>query len=91
LAGVANSLVSDRDERRLILEAEGNNLQVEATLTPRAEKLALHSKELGKKARTLPENSAERQTLEQEIEEIFTWLRTAPAVEIVKINSRTGL
>jgi formylmethanofuran dehydrogenase subunit E len=59
---------------------------VEATLTPKAEKLALRSKELTKKVRELPQNSAERQALEQEVEEIFTWLRMAPAVEVVKIT-----
>jgi len=78
--------VKDRDERRLVLEAEGNNQRVEATLTPKAEKLALRSKELTKKVRELPQNSAERQALEQEVEEIFTWLRMAPAVEVVKIT-----
>lgn len=78
--------VKDRDERRLLLEAEGNSKRVEATLTPKAEKLALRSKEMGKKARELPENSIERQALEKEIQEIFTWLRTAPTVEVVKVT-----
>ncbi len=78
--------VKDRDERRLVLEAEGNNKRVEATLTSKAEKLALRSKALGKQARALPENSAERQALEKEIEGIFTWLRTAPTAEVVTIK-----
>ena len=78
--------VKDRDERRLVLEAEGNSKRVEATLTPKAEKLALRSKELGKKARELPESSAERQTLEKEMEGIFTWLRSAPMAEVVTIK-----
>lgn len=78
--------VKDRDERRLVLEAEGNNKRVEVTLTPKAEKLALRSKELGKKARELPENSVERQAVEQEMEEIFNWLRTAPTAEVVTIK-----
>ena len=77
--------VRDRDERRLVLEAEGNSKRVEVTLTPRAEKLALRSRELGKKARELPENSAERQAMEREIKEIFSWLRTAPSAEVVKV------
>lgn len=78
--------VKDRDERRLVLEAEGNNKRVEVTLTPKAEKLALRSKELGKKARELPENSVERQAVEQEMEEIFNWLRTATTAEVVTIK-----
>ena len=78
--------VKDRDERRLILEADGNGKRVEATLAPKAEKPALRSRELGKKTRELPENSAERQGMEKEIEEILTWLRTAPTAEVVAIK-----
>lgn len=77
--------VNDRDEHRLILTATGNKRQVEARLTKKAEVLGLRSRDLGKKARALPEASAERQRLELEIEEIFNWLRTAPASEIVTV------
>ena len=59
-------------------------------MTPKAEKLALRSKELSKKARKLPENSGERQAMEKEIQEIFTWLRIAPTVEVVKISTIAG-
>lgn len=77
--------VTDRDEHRLILTAEENNRQVEAVLTAKASALALRSKELGKKARKLPEGSDERLVLEREIEEIYDWLRTAPTEEVVTI------
>lgn len=89
-SGNAALTVEDRDQQRLILTATGNKRQVVATLTARAEKLALHSKELGKKARALPEKSAERQALEQEIEEIFIWLRTAPTTEVVTLTPGAG-
>ncbi|TLM65873.1 MAG: formylmethanofuran dehydrogenase [Deltaproteobacteria bacterium] len=83
-------IVRDRDERRLVLEAEGNNQRVKATLTPKAKKLALRSKELARKTRKLSETSPERPALELEIQKIFAWLRTAPTVEVVKITPDAG-
>lgn len=83
--GDAALVVEDRDEHRLILIADGNKRQVEARLTKKAEELGLRSRDLGKKARSLPEGSPERMRLEQEIEEIFAWLRTAPTPEVVSI------
>ncbi len=84
--GNADLMVEDRDEHRLVLTADGNKRQVEARLTRKAEELGLRSRELGKKARSLPQDSAERKRLEREIEGIFTWLRTAPTSEVVAIT-----
>ena len=83
--GNAALVVEDRDEHRLILTADGNKRQVEARLTKKAEELGTRSRDLGKKARSLPEGSPERKRLEQEIEKIFTWLRTAPTSEVVTV------
>ncbi|WP_298266853.1 FmdE family protein [Geobacter sp.] len=83
--GNAALVVEDRDEHRLILTADGNKRQVEARLTKKAEELGLRSRDLGKKARALPEGSPERRRLEQEIEEIYGWLRTAPTAEVVTV------
>lgn len=83
--GNAALVVEDRDEHRLILIADGNKRQVEARLTKKAEELGLRSRDLGKKARALPKGSPERKRLEQEIEEIFAWLRTAPTSELVTV------
>ena len=78
--------VDDRDEHRLILTADGNKRQVEARLTKKAEESGLRSRDLGKKAKSLPEGSPERKRLEHEVEEIFGWLRTAPTQEIVTVT-----
>lgn len=77
--------VTDRNEHRLVLTAERGKRQVEARLTKKAEEIGIRSRELGKKARSLPERSPERKRLEQENEEILAWLRTAPTTEIVTI------
>lgn len=77
--------VQDRDEHRLLLTAEGNMRQVEARLTRKAEELGLRSREIGKKAHGLPADSPERKRLEQEVEGIFAWLRTAPTPEVVTV------
>lgn len=78
--------VQDQDEHRLLLTASGNNRVVEARLTKKAEELGLKSRELGKKAKALPSGSAERVKLEQEIEDIYGWLKTAPAAEVVTVK-----
>lgn len=88
--GNAALTVEDRDEHRLVLTADGNKRQVEARLTRKAEELGLRSRELGKRARALPPDSAERKRLEQEIGEIFAWLRTAPTSEVVTIIPGTA-
>lgn len=84
--GNAALAVEDRDEHRLVLTAEGNKRKVEARLTRRAEEFGLKSRELGKKAKALPVGSAERLQFEREIEEIFSWLKTAPEEEVVVIT-----
>lgn len=84
--GNAALAVEDRDEHRLVLTAEGNKRKVEARLTKKAEELGLKSRDLGKKAKSLPAESPERVQLEREIDEIFSWLKTAPDKEVVDIT-----
>jgi formylmethanofuran dehydrogenase subunit E len=84
--GNAALAVEDRDEHRLVLTAEGNKRKVEARLTRKAEALGLKSRELGKKAKELPAGSPERVQLEREIEDIFSWLKTAPDEEVVVVT-----
>lgn len=84
--GNAALAVEDRDEQRLVLTADGNRLKVEARLTGKAEKLGLKSRDLGKKAKAFPAESPERAQLEREIEEIFSWLKTAPEQEVVAVT-----
>jgi len=76
----------DKDEHRLILTASGNKRVVEARLTKKAEELGLKSRDLGQKAKVLPSGSPERVKLEQKIEEIYGWLKTAPADEVVTVT-----
>lgn len=78
--------VDDRDEQRLVLTAEGNKRQVEAKLTQKAEELGLKSRDLGKKAKGLPAGSPERIRIEQEIDGIYSWLKTAPDEEVVFVK-----
>lgn len=81
--------VKERDEQRLVLTASGNKRSVEACLTKKAEELGLKSRDLGKKAKALPAGSPERVKLEREIEDIYTWLKTAPTVEVVSVTQPT--
>jgi len=82
--------VQDREEHRLMLTAGGNKRAVEAHLTKKAEELGLKSRYLWEKANTLPTGSPERVQIEQEIEEIFSWLKSAPAADVVTIISVKG-
>jgi len=84
--GNAALVVEDRDEHRLVLTAEGNKRKVEARLTRKSEELGLRSRDLGKKAKALPAGSPERVQLEREIEEIFSWLKTAPDEEVLVVT-----
>jgi len=79
--------VQDRNEHRLLLTAMGNKRSVEARLTQKAEEKGLASRDLGKKAKVLPVNTPERVALEREVEEIYTWLRTAPADAVVIVTT----
>ena len=85
--GNAALTVVDQDEHRLVLSAKESKHYVEATLTTKALEKGRKSRELRKQSRKLPENSAQRQALEQEIKAIFAWLSTAPTEEIVSIIS----
>lgn len=79
-------VVQERDEHRLVLTATGNKRAVEASLTKKAEELGLKSRDLGKKAKDLPADSPQRVKLEREIEDIYSWLKSAPTGEVVKIT-----
>lgn len=78
--------VQDSGEHRLILTDEKSGHQVEARLTERATEQAMTSRELLKKARALPVDSPARKELEQEVEAIFAWFRTAPESEVVVVK-----
>jgi formylmethanofuran dehydrogenase subunit E len=78
--------VTDRDEHRLVLTAAGNGRRVEARPTVEAERKGLLSRELGKKAKALPEGSEERRRLEREVEAIFAWLKEAPEGDVVTVR-----
>lgn len=84
--GNAALTVDDRDEHRLLLTAEGNKLRVEARLTSKAEELGLKSRDLGNQAKELPANSPDRLRLEQEVNDIFSWLKTASDEEVVVVT-----
>ncbi len=79
-------VVKDQNRHRLILSAEKNKRQVEARLTRKAEGLGNSTRELRKKAGSLPKDSPDRKRLEQEVNEILEWLRTAPTAEVVTIK-----
>jgi len=84
--GNAALAVEDRDEHRLVLTAEGNKRRIEARLTRKAEELGLKSQDLGQKAKAFAAGSPERVKLEREIEDIFSWLKTAPDEEVVVVT-----
>ncbi len=84
--GNAALAVEDRDEHRLVLTAEGNKRKVEARLTQKAEELGLKSRDLGKKAKALPADSPNRLQIERQVEEIFSWLKTAPDEDVVVVT-----
>lgn len=79
--------VQDRNEHRLVLTAEGNKRTVEARLTQKAEQMGLRSRDLAKKAKTLPAGDPERLRLEQEVEEIYSWLRQAATDQVITITA----
>lgn len=81
--------VHERDEHRLVLVASKNKRAVEARLTKKAEDLGLKSRDLGKKTKSLPSDSLERVKIERKIEDIYTWLKTAPTDEVVTVTRLT--
>jgi len=84
--GNGDLVVEDRGEHRLVLTASGNNVQVEAMLTRKAEDEGLRFRELKKKAKALREGSEERKSLEGEVDEILDWLMYAPTPEVVVVT-----
>ena len=78
--------VQDIGEHRLLLTDEKSGHQVEARLTEQAMEQGMTSRELLKKARALPAGSPKRKELEEEVEAIFTWFRTAPESEVVDVK-----
>lgn len=79
--------VQDRDEHRLVLTAAGNGRSVEVRLTKKAEEAGLMSRNLGEKAKLHPNNSPTRLQLEREVEAIYTWLRSAPAADVLIVST----
>lgn len=79
--------VQDRDEHRLVLTAAGNKRSVGARLTKKAEEMGLRSQDLGNKVKALPANTPERAALEREVEEIYTWLKSAPVDDVVIVTT----
>lgn len=82
--------VDDRDEQRLILTASGNKRQVEARLTEKAAAVGEQSLKLKRQAAALLLSSPERRQLEEEIESLYTWLKTAPDAEVVVVTVTTA-
>lgn len=78
--------VQDRNDQQLLLSDEKSGHQVEARLTATANEKALSTREINKKARSLPAGSPERKKLEQSLEAVYTWLKTAPDAEVVAIR-----
>jgi len=78
--------VQDRGEHRLVLSDEKSGHQVEARITTGAMEKASGSREMAKQARSLPVGSPERKKLEQELDALYTWLKTAPETEVVTVK-----
>jgi len=71
---------------RLVLTSDVARCAVEARLTRKAEEMGIHSRDLVERIHTLPSGAAERLALEKKVEEIYTWLGTAPAEDVVLIT-----
>jgi formylmethanofuran dehydrogenase subunit E len=78
--------VQDRNEHRLLLTDEKSGRQVEARLTATADEKALSTREINKDVRALPVESPERKKLEQSLEAIYAWLKTAPESEVITVR-----
>jgi formylmethanofuran dehydrogenase subunit E len=78
--------VRNRGEHRLVLTSDVARCAVEARLTRKAEEMGIHSRDLVERIHTLPSGAAERLALEKKVEEIYTWLGTAPAEDVVLIT-----
>ena len=71
----------------LVLTSEANKCAVEARLTRKAQEMGLVSRDLLGKINALPASSTERLLFEREVEEIYLWLGTAPADEVVLVTT----
>ena len=78
--------VEDRDEHRLVLIDKASGKKVETKLTPKAQEMGKSYRVLSKKLRSLPDDSAQRSEVEQEIEAVFEWFKTAPDKEVVSVT-----
>jgi formylmethanofuran dehydrogenase subunit E len=78
--------VEDRDEHRLILIEKNSGRKVETKLAPKAQEMGKNYRTLSKKLRSLPDDSAQRNEVEREIEAVFEWFRTAPEKEVVSVT-----
>ena len=78
--------VEDRDEHLLVLTDKKSGRKVEARLTHKAEEMGKSYRNLSRKIRSLPDKSAQRIEIVQEIEALLDWFRTAPQEEVVKVT-----
>jgi len=69
-----------------VLTSDVARCAVESRLTRKAEEMGIHSRDLVERIHTLPSGAAERLALEKKVEEIYTWLGTAPAEDVVLIT-----
>jgi hypothetical protein len=70
----------------LILTDTKSGNQVEAMLSQKTIEKGEATRELHKKYQTLPKESPERAKLEQEIDNIFDWFRTADESEVATVK-----
>lgn len=78
--------VIDHRENRLILSDITGRHRIEATLTEFADKQRLQSISLKMKTNKLQDGVEEKNRLEQEMENINSWFRTAPDEEVVAVH-----
>ena len=78
--------VEDRDEHRLVLIDKASGKKVETKLTSKAQEMGKSYRALSKKFRSLPNNSAQRNKVEREIEAVFEWFKIAPEKEVVSVT-----
>ncbi len=78
--------VEDRDQHLLVLTDKKSGRKVEARLTHKAEEKGKSYRNLSRKIRSLPGESAQRNEIAQEIEALLDWFRTAPQEEVVKVT-----
>ncbi|MBW1863441.1 MAG: formylmethanofuran dehydrogenase subunit E family protein [Deltaproteobacteria bacterium] len=67
--------VEDRDQHLLVLTDKKSGRKVEARLTHKAEEMGKSYRNLSRKIRSLPDESAQRIEVAQEIEILLDWFR----------------